>query len=79
MGLVWRRGPLRPIAGRELPDFSTVAFILNFWHSHMTVQHTGQLLTCLAWAWSLAWPQPGHFLASAWSLPCLAFYCLFTY
>jgi hypothetical protein len=27
--------------GGELPDFSTVAFILDFMQSHMTVQHTG--------------------------------------
>jgi hypothetical protein len=30
MKLVWRRGPLRPKAGVELPVFSTVAFILDF-------------------------------------------------
>jgi hypothetical protein len=48
VGLVWRGGPLRPKAGGELPDFRTVAFILDFRQSHMTVQHTGQLLTCLA-------------------------------
>jgi hypothetical protein len=48
MGLVWGGGPLRPKAGGELFDFSTDAFILDFKQSHMTVQHTGQLLTCLA-------------------------------
>ncbi len=47
MGLVWRGGPLRPKAGGELSDFSKVVFILDFRQSHMTVQHTGQLLTCL--------------------------------
>jgi hypothetical protein len=47
------RRPLRPRAGGELPDFSTVAFIFGFRQSHMTAQHPDRV--CLP-----TWPPSGH-------------------
>ncbi len=72
MGLVWRGGPLRSKAGGELPEFSTVCF--HPWlqaKSHDCPAHRSTA------------DLPGLILATclpaAWSLPFLAFYCLFAY
>jgi hypothetical protein len=46
--LVWKGEPFRPIARGELPDSGIVAFIPGFRQRHITAQHPGRLLACLA-------------------------------